>query len=138
MNTDNPVIQLCLLGSKAELQKDLKLAFYYYNQAWNESIDDYDFSISAHYLARVQNNEQDIFKWNEIALRHALKSDNSEINDFFPSLYINMGDSFLKRNDKDQALKYFKKGYELVENAESESFNDMFKNNFIEKIKDLI
>lgn len=138
MDINNPIVQLCLKGSEAELKKDLDLAKEYYLKAWIESKDNFDQCISAHYLARVQEDKNDIFEWNNKALYHASKvTNNDEIKDLYPSLLLNMGESYKLINDNNNALKYFKLGLDYVKNDDPGSYGDMIKLSFLEKIKEL-
>ena len=46
--------------------------------------------ISAHYVARHQENIQDKLKWDETALNLALKINDKNIKGALPSLYLNI------------------------------------------------
>lgn len=142
MDINNPIIQLCIKGSEAELQHDLSLAKEYYLKSLYASKNDYDYCISAHYLARVQENNNEVLKWNTKALFHAdkIKIDDisyKDIKEFYPSLYLNMGESYKLLNETDNAVKYFKMGLDYVKKDIPGSYGDMIKQSFINKISEL-
>ena len=52
MDLTNPVIQLCIAGTRAEFEHRIEDARLLYEQAWDARTDDYDACITAHYVAR--------------------------------------------------------------------------------------
>lgn len=84
-----------------------------YQQAWKASKDDYEACIAAHYLARCQASPKDIFHWNQIALERAQTVDNERVENFYPSLYLNMGRSYELLGNKHEAEKYYSLAAEL-------------------------
>jgi hypothetical protein len=74
MDISNPVIQLCIEGTRAEFEHRSEDARAYYQQAWEAHTDDYEACIAAHYLARFQENPKESLRWNQIALKHATRS----------------------------------------------------------------
>ena len=52
IDTNNPVIKLCIEGTQAEYRGQPDKAHDLYQQAWNAVRDDYEAAIAAHYLAR--------------------------------------------------------------------------------------
>ena len=79
-------------------------------QAWNEAKYDFEKFISAHYLARYQQNVSDKLKWLETALQFALKINDDSVNSAFPSLYSNIARCYEDLNEPDKA----KKNHELA------------------------
>ena len=73
---NNPIVKLCAEGMnfEGEAAKALQL----FQRAWDESTNDFEKFISAHYLARHQKSIEDKLKWDEIALSEARKIDNEE------------------------------------------------------------
>jgi hypothetical protein len=53
MDLDNPVIQLCLAGTRAEFEGRLDAARAAYRHAWELAQNDYDACVAAHYVARL-------------------------------------------------------------------------------------
>jgi hypothetical protein len=71
MDPDNPVIKLCVAGTRAEFEGRLDDARRLYLQAWEAARDDYDACIAAHYVARHQASPRDTLRWNQEALLRA-------------------------------------------------------------------
>ena len=107
MDTNNPVIQLCIAGTQAEFRKDMTAACEYYLQAWQTASNDYEACVAAHYVARCQTTPQDVFVWNQKALEHAMLVSDDSVKEFYPSLYLNMGKSFQDTGNPEEARKYF-------------------------------
>jgi hypothetical protein len=113
MDTNNPIIKLCIAGTQAEFDGNMGVACKLYQQAWAISTDDYEACIAAHYLARCQESSKDIFHWNQIALERAQGVDDERVEDFYPSLYLNMGRSYELLGNKADAEKYYSLAAEL-------------------------
>ena len=107
MDTSNPVIKLCMEGTRAEFEHRLSDARDLYQRAWEARTDDYDSCIAAHYVARFQDSLEETLRWNQIALDHANLVRDERVRDFFPSLYLNMGQSYEALGDKENAEKYY-------------------------------
>ena len=91
MDTQNPVIALCIAGSRAEFEGRQADAHALYAQAWEAATDDYEACIAAHYVARGATEPGEIFRWNRIALDRAEAVKDERVQPFYPSLYLNMG-----------------------------------------------
>src|SRR5512139_3746153 len=91
MNTSNPVIQLCMDGTRAEFEHRLEDARVLYQQAWDARTDDYEACIAAHYVARLQESAEECLRWNQVALDHANAINDERVKDFYPSLYLALG-----------------------------------------------
>jgi len=107
MDTNNPVIKLCMEGTRAEFEHRLDDARLLYQQAWEARADDYDACIAAHYVARFQKTPEETLHWNQIALNHANAVHNERVKDFYPSLYLNLGQSYEALGDQVNAQKYY-------------------------------
>jgi rifampin ADP-ribosylating transferase len=112
----NPVVQLCLQGMNLEEKGKPEEAKNLFIRAWNESTNDFEKFLAAHYVARHQSDLNDRLKWLDTALRLALKLNDEGINAAFPSLYSNIAKCYEDLGDMDKA----KKNYELA---------NSFKNN---------
>jgi len=110
MDITNPVIQLCIEGSRAEFEHRLEDARALYQHAWDAHQDNYEACIAAHYLARFQDSPDEILLWNELALEHACAVKDERVEQFFPSLYLNLGSAHEKLGNLEEAQMY----YELV------------------------
>ena len=113
MDTDNPVIKLCIDGTRAEFEGRRGDARALFRQAWEAARDDYEACIAAHYVARCQDRPEDTLRWNECALRHALAVGDDRVLAFFPSLYLNMGQSHETLNHQAEARQYYALAAEL-------------------------
>ena len=71
MDLENPVITLCVAGSRAEFDGDIDAARTLYRQAWAQAGDDFEACIAAHYMARRQEDAAVALDWNLRALTHA-------------------------------------------------------------------
>ena len=107
LDTENPIIQLCILGTQAEFQRRMDVASALYMQAWQNASNHYESCIAAHYVARFQPSPEETRRWNETALRHADASTDERVIDFYPSLYVNMGRSHEECGNAVEAQKYY-------------------------------
>jgi tetratricopeptide (TPR) repeat protein len=107
MDITNPVIQLCIQGSRAEFGHRMDDARSLYQQAWDLHKDNYEACIAAHYLARFQDSPEEILRWNELALEHAQAVEDERVEEFFPSLYLNLGRAHERLGNQKQAQRYY-------------------------------
>ena len=107
MDTNNPTIKLCIEGVQAEFDGRMDDACKLYRQAWEESTNDYEACIAAHYVARCQDFPEGIFRWNQVALERARAVNDERVQEFYPSLYLNMGHSHELLGHQAEAEKYY-------------------------------
>ena len=107
LDTENPIIQLCILGTQAEFAGRMDDARELYLQAWQSASDDYEACIAAHYVARFGENPAEILHWNQVALNHADAVGDERVNGFYPSLYLSLGHSYELLGDSLAAEKYY-------------------------------
>jgi hypothetical protein len=107
MNTNNPVIQLCMAGTRAEFEHRLEDARSLYQQAWDARTDDYEACIAAHYVARFQDTADESLRWNQVALEHANAVNNDRVKEFYPSLYLSLGRSHELMGNQAEAQRYY-------------------------------
>src|SRR5258706_8284143 len=94
MDINNPIIQLCIEGTRAEFEHRIEDAHVLYQQAWEARTDDYDACIAAHYVARFQDSAEESLRWNQLALQHADAVHDQRVKDFYPPLYLSLGRSY--------------------------------------------
>jgi tetratricopeptide (TPR) repeat protein len=107
VDTNDPVIKLCIAGTQAEFQGRVDEARALYLQAWKAASDDYQACIAAHYMARYQENPKEALAWNQEALRRADSVMDDRAKSFYSSLYLNMGQSHELLGEQSQAHKYY-------------------------------
>jgi tetratricopeptide (TPR) repeat protein len=107
MDINNPVIKLCIDGTQAEFAGQPDKAKSLYEQAWVLAQDDYESCIAAHYVARLQDDGRERLRWNRIALQCAQAVQDNRVDEFYPSLYLNMGSSYEQLGDVSEAKRYY-------------------------------
>ncbi|MEQ9443416.1 MAG: NAD(+)--rifampin ADP-ribosyltransferase [Cyclobacteriaceae bacterium] len=105
-NPGNHVVQLCLQGMGMEDKGQPEEASQLFLQAWNESTNDLEKFMAAHYVARHQKNVSDKLRWLETALQRALKINNDTVQSALPALYSNIAKCYEDLNDPDQANQH--------------------------------
>ena len=113
MDINNPIIQLCMAGTRAEFEHRPEDARALYQQAWEARTDDYDACIAAHYVARFQQSPEETLQWNQMALEHANAVQDERIKCFYPSLYVNLGYSYEALGDQVNAQSYYQLAADL-------------------------
>lgn len=107
MDTSSPTMQLCIRGTQAEYQGRPAEAKDLYDQAWELARDDLDRCIAAHYMARFQETPEERLWWNQEALDRANAVNDEQVKAFYPSLYLNMGQSYEALGNEKEAKRYF-------------------------------
>lgn len=107
MHRDNPVIQLCVAGTQAEFQGQIAQAQALYQKAWAAARDAYEACIAAHYVARHQADPHDRLHWNQVALDQAQAVTDNRVEAFYPSLFLNMGQSHEALGNLAEAKRYY-------------------------------
>lgn len=109
-NPNNNIVKHCLRGMGMEEKGKPEEASKIFLEAFNESTNDFEKFITAHYVARHQKNVFDKLKWLETTLQHALKTNNDTVKSAFPSLYFNIAKCYEDLGDLENA----KKNYDLA------------------------
>jgi len=107
MDAANPVIKLCLAGTHAEFAGRTEDARSLYQQAWQAAQDDYEACIAAHYVARFQPAPEERLHWNREALERANRVKDGSVQEFYPSLYLNLGRSHEVLGNQAEAHRYY-------------------------------
>jgi hypothetical protein len=113
VDLDNPVIKLCIEGTRAEYEGRFEEACTLYRQAWKASKGNFEACVAAHYIARCQKNPEDILYWNLESLNRANAVKNERVKDFYPSLYVNLGRSYELIGNQSEAQRYYELAAEL-------------------------
>jgi tetratricopeptide (TPR) repeat protein len=117
---NNPVVKLCIAGTQAEFAGDIAAARALYWQAWEAAQDDYEACVAAHYVARHQPDPAEALHWNQVALERADATADERVRPFYPSLYLNMGQSYEKLDNQAEAKRYYDLAAELGVNHQAD------------------
>jgi tetratricopeptide (TPR) repeat protein len=113
MDLNNPVIKLCIEGTRAEFEGRVEDARTLFMRAWEAARDDYDACVSAHYVARYQADPEEAFRWHQEALNRANAVADSSVQGFYPSLYLNLGQAHEMLGNQAEAQRYYNLAAEL-------------------------
>lgn len=127
MDSDNPVVKLCVEGMQAEAEQRFDDARMLFMQAWHASKDDYDACIAAHFVARQQQHPEDTLRWNQEALNRAHAAGDERVHDFYPSLYLNMGYSYERFDNVVEASRYYELAASQVDDLPRDRYGDMVR-----------
>lgn len=112
----NHIVKLCINGMVLEESGKHDEAAKLFQQAWNESSNDFEKFLSAWFISRNEKANAGKLQWTEIALQLAIKLNDDSVKAAFPSLYTNLAKFYEESGDSANA----KKNYEL-----STSFTDI-------------
>jgi tetratricopeptide (TPR) repeat protein len=135
---NNNVVKLCAKGMECEGQGRKKEALELFQQAWNESTNDFEKFTSAHYVARHQETIEDKLNWDQTALQLALKMNDDNLRGVFPSLYLNVAKCFEDLNDFTNAKKNYQLALSHVSLLPNDGYGNLIKAgimNGIERVK---
>jgi hypothetical protein len=107
MDANNPVVRLCAQGMQLEQAGRKDEAARAFMSAWEQSRDDFERCIAAHYVARSQTTPADNLRWNLESLEHADAIDDGRVSTFYPSLYLNIGWAHEDLGNRDEARRYY-------------------------------
>jgi tetratricopeptide (TPR) repeat protein len=75
--------------------------------AWRESTNAFERSIAAHYVARHQTTPEGALHWNQESLTNADAVGDNRVQEFYPSLYLNMGKSYEDLGNLKDARRFY-------------------------------
>ncbi len=93
IDPQNQVVRYCVEGMEREQEGRREEALRLFMLAWNQSKDAFERAIAAHYVARHQATPEKTLHWNQESLINADAVGDNRVQDFYPSLYLNMGKS---------------------------------------------
>ncbi len=114
MDTENPVIQLCIEGTQAEYARQPQKACEFYQQAWAIARDDYERCIRGTLCGALSARRafKPAMESESFAMRHDANRPGL-IEPFLPSLYINLGAAWESLGDIDEAQHFYQLAGEL-------------------------
>jgi len=113
MDLNSRVVHLCIEGTRAEFEGRITAARNLCLQAWQEAQDDYEACVAAHYVARHQEHPEEALRWNQEALLRADAVGDDRVRSFYPSLYLNLGQSHERLGNQTEARRYYALAAEL-------------------------
>jgi hypothetical protein len=132
---NNKVIQLCSQGMEAEFAGNIGQAHALFQQAWDLAKDDFEAFTAAHYLARHQEDPNEMLKWNVEALNRAVAIRESGIKEHFPSLYLNVARSHETLGNMSEAGDYYRLAADSGEQLPNTKYAEMIKSGISEGLK---
>ncbi len=135
IDPNNPVIQLCSEGVRAEMAGEVERALRCYIQAWDARQDDYEACIAAHYLARLQRTPAEVLHWNLESLNSAKAVNDGRVQSFYPSLYLNMGKAHEDLGDLDEARQCYRTAAGHLDALRDGSYADVVRQGIEQGLK---
>lgn len=131
----NKIVQLCTEGMNAEFEGDTAKASGFFKQAWQESSNDFEAFIAAHYMARCQNDLSEKLRWNLESLQLAGKITDKSMKKYLPSLCLNVGKSYEELAQNDKALSYYQQAADYAQNLPENPYSNMIKSGIAAGLK---
>ncbi|QRX93260.1 hypothetical protein [Streptomyces noursei] len=136
MDPELPVVRLCVAGMQAEAEGRAEAARDLFQQAWDGARDDYEACIAAHYLARHQDSPAETLRWNQECLDRADRVGDERVRDFYPSLYVNIGNAHRELGQLAVSHRYFVRAAERAAVAPEGQYGDWNRFAIAEGLRD--
>jgi hypothetical protein len=127
VDPNNPVVRMCAQGMEFERSGRLDEASQLFLNAWNESRDEFERCIAAHYVARHEKNSVDKLLWNRRSLDHANASADERVRGFYPSLYLNMGKSHEDLGNREESVRFYEMAATALDSLPEGPYGDMVR-----------
>ncbi|MEV4542058.1 hypothetical protein [Micromonospora echinaurantiaca] len=137
MDLDNPVLRLCQDGMRAEAEERPADARALFEQAWARRTDDYDACVAAHYLARHQDDPEEMLRWNQAALRHAEAVGDDRVAAFHPSLHVGVAMANERLGNMVAARAAFERAAEHVDAVPAGAYGELLRAAIVEGLRRL-
>ena len=121
----NPVVALCVAGVEREGTPAEALALY--AQAWAARTDDFDASVAAHYVARLQASPDMTLHWNAVALRHAELVTDARVATLLQSLCLNLAESYRLAGRTEESGRVARRGHDALAGLPSGGYAEMVR-----------
>lgn len=135
LDPENPVVKLCAEGIETELGGEPLLAKDLYEKAWTDRSNDLEACIAAHYLARVQPTPEENLAWNERALTHGQLLPFEDVQEFLPSLHLNVGKSLENLGRADEARRHYELAAEHARVLPDDGYGKMIRHGIEKALK---
>lgn len=127
MNPENPVVKLCVQGMEYESKGNVEGASKLFLSAWDQSRDDFERCIAAHYVARHQKSPEEVLIWNQRSLDYARAVGDETVSGFFPSLYLNMGKAYEDLGKREDARRFYAMTVEVLSSLPDNEYGRMIR-----------
>jgi len=107
IDPQNAVVRYCAAGIQLEQSGQPDEALRLFTLAWDKSTDAFERTIAAHYMARHQKTPEDVLHWNREALSNADSVGDDRVQEFYPSLYLNLGKAHEDLGNTDDARRFY-------------------------------
>ena len=124
---NNNIIKLCAQGMDMEGKGKSEEANELFIEAWNKATNDFEKFTAAHYVARHQKTVADKLKWDETALDLAMKINDDNVKESFPSLHLNIAKCYEDLNDFTNARKHYQLALSFVKVLPDDGYGNMLK-----------
>ena len=127
MDPNNPIVRLCAEGMEWEMKGKLDEASKLFMTAWEQSADDFEKCIAAHYVARHQQTASETLRWNQESLDRANAVDDLRVQGFYPSLYLNMGKSHEDLGNREEAKRFYELASARMNHLLADRYGDIVR-----------
>lgn len=132
---DNNIVKLCVCGMSLEGEGKPEDAYQMYQQAWGESISDFEKFTAAHYIARHQKTIVDKLQWDELALNLALKIEGENMAAHYPSLYLNIAKGYEDLKDFTKARNNYRLALSFINDLPDDGYGKMIRSGINNGVK---
>ena len=115
IDPENLVVRYCAEGIELEQGGQRDEALRLFTLAWSECSNAFERTIAAHYLAGHQKTPEETLRWNQEALSNADSVGDDRVQEFYPSLYLNLGKSHEDLGNIDDARRFYTLAAERVD-----------------------
>lgn len=123
----NPIVQLCADGMLLEGEGKAKEAAACFLQAWEQSVNDRERFIAAHYVARHQSSIDGKLSWDITALELAMTINDDAVKGAYPSLYLNIAKGYEELEQTEMATEYYNKALSVIHYLQDDGYGKMIR-----------
>jgi len=109
MDPDNAIMRICAQGGAGEIALRREEAHALFLHARRTSTENVEACIAAHYVGRLQSDDQQALWWNQIALARADAVRDGRVRSFYASLHLNLGMAHEKLGQLAHARHHFQR-----------------------------